>query len=127
MVKRYRKPPSKRSRTVHRVIAATAAAEMDQPAATELQTMWKSRKLWTSILLFVLLFITPGKPYDNLTITCLWCDIVVIIKKCKFHNTFIRLFLPIKKHGPKILILFFGHLRTKMKHNSYFPNLDSRK
>ncbi|KAL5238094.1 hypothetical protein ACI65C_005504 [Semiaphis heraclei] len=56
MVKRYRKHPWKRSKTVQRAIVNE---EMDQPAAAELQTMWKSRKLWTSILLFVLLFITP--------------------------------------------------------------------
>lgn len=55
MVKKYRKQPFKRSKTAQRVVD-----EMDQPAAAELQTMWKSRKLWTSILLFVLLFITPG-------------------------------------------------------------------
>ncbi|XP_025408165.1 neurotrimin isoform X2 [Sipha flava] len=56
MVKPYRKLRSRRYKPVRRAVAA----EMDQPAVNELQTVWKSRKLWTSILLFVLLFVTPG-------------------------------------------------------------------
>lgn len=60
MVKSYRKPPRKFK--IGQRVAAAAAAEMDQPApAPEMQTLWKSRKLWTSVLLFAILFVTPGK------------------------------------------------------------------
>lgn len=114
MVKTYRRRSPKKFKTV----PPRARAEMDQPAAVELPTMWKSRKVWTSILLFVLLFVTPGMYrhdhiillnfcwfFDMITLSTTYCNmniyIYYILLKLRdtmylLYNTKNRLFFAIK-------------------------------